>query len=106
MVRGYQREKGALFSRCSGLQAPLLACAGAIVTVIDILNKMLDMDREIAKYENLQIKIAKGNMCNLSMFVDGYFDYTINPPWLVYIPKPKGVFRECYRILNKGVLLS
>ena len=43
-----------------GLQAPLLACAGAKVTVIDISNKMLDKDREIAKRENLSIEIVKG----------------------------------------------
>lgn len=42
-----------------GLQAPLLACAGAEVTVIDISSKMLDKDREIAKKENLQIGICR-----------------------------------------------
>ena len=85
-----------------GLQAPLLACAGAEVTVIDISNKMLDKDRKIAKDENLQIKIVKGNICDLSMFGDSYFDYIINPPSLMYIPKLDVVFRECYRVLNKG----
>ncbi len=48
-----------------GLQAPLLACAGAEVTVIDIPDKMLDKDREIAERENLRIEIVKGNMCDL-----------------------------------------
>lgn len=85
-----------------GLQAPLLACAGAEVTVIDISNKMLDKDREIAKNENLQIEIVKGNMCDLSMFESGYFDYIINPPSLMYIPELNVVFKECYRVLTKG----
>lgn len=88
-----------------GLQAPLLACAGADVTVIDISNKMLDKDREIAKNENLQIEIVKGNMCDLSVFSDRYFDYIINPPSLMYIPELSVVFRECYRVLNKGGVL-
>ena len=48
-----------------GLQAPLLACAGAEVTVIDISDKMLDKDREVAERENLRIEIVKGNMCDL-----------------------------------------
>lgn len=61
-----------------GLQAPLLSCAGAKVTEIDISNKMLDKDRAIAKRENLSIEIVKGNMCDLSMFKDGYFDMIIN----------------------------
>lgn len=85
-----------------GLQAPLLACAGAEVTVIDISNKMLDKDRGIAKKENLQIEIVKGNMCDLSMFESGYFDYIINPPSLMYIPELNVVFKECYRVLTKG----
>lgn len=85
-----------------GLQAPLLACAGAEVTVLDISNKMLDKDREIAKSENLQIEIVKGNMCDLSMFQDDSFDYIINPPSLMYVPELCVVFKECYRVLNKG----
>ena len=34
-----------------GLQAPILACAGAEVTVLDISDQMLDKDRELAKTE-------------------------------------------------------
>jgi len=85
-----------------GLQAPLLACAGAEVTVIDISNKMLNKDREIAKNENLNIEIVKGNMCDLSMFNDGVFDYIINPPSLMYVPELSVVFKECYRVLAEG----
>lgn len=85
-----------------GLQAPLIACAGAEVTVLDISNKMLDKDREIAKNEKLQIEIVKGNMCDLSMFHDCQFDYIINPPSLMYVPELSVVFKECYRVLNKG----
>ena len=65
---------------------------GAEVTVIDISNKMLDKDREIARNENLQIQIVKGNICDLSMFQDCCFDYIINPPSLMYIPKLSVVF--------------
>lgn len=98
-IRG---KKVLCLAGAGGLQAPLLACAGAEVTVIDISNKMLDKDREIAKNENLQIKIVKGNICDLSMFSDCYFDYILNPPSLMYIPKLDIVFKECYRVLNNG----
>ena len=56
-----------------GLQAPLLACAGAEVTVLDLSEKMLDKDRKIAEEEQLNIRIEKGNMCDLSRFSDGSF---------------------------------
>ena len=85
-----------------GLQAPILACAGAKVTVIDISNKMLDKDREIADRENLDIEIVKGNMCDLSMFADESFDLIINPLSLMYIPDLSLVYKECYRVLKNG----
>ena len=85
-----------------GLQAPLFACAGAKVTVIDISAGMLEKDREIAARENLPIEIVKGNICDLSMFADESFDLIFNPPSLMYIPDVSVVFRECFRVLAKG----
>ena len=85
-----------------GLQAPLFACAGAKVTVIDISGKMLEKDREIAEREGLQIEIVKGNICDLSMFGDESFDLVFNPPSLMYIPDVSVVFRECFRVLARG----
>lgn len=85
-----------------GLQAPLLACAGADVTVLDLSDKMLDKDRAIAKAENLHITIEKGNMCDLSRFADGTFDFILNPPSLMYVPDLTPVFQECYRALKEG----
>ncbi len=102
-IRG---KKVLCLAGAGGLQAPLLACAGAEVTVLDISNKMLDKDREIAESENLHIEIIKGNMCDLSLFNDRSFDYIINPPSLMYIPELSVVFRECYRVLKKcGVFI-
>lgn len=85
-----------------GLQAPLLAAAGADVTVVDISRKMLDQDREMAKRENLPIHIIQGNMCDLSMLDNGCFDYIVNPPSLMYVPEPRVVFWECSRVLKQG----
>ena len=101
-LKDIRNKKVLCLAGAGGLQAPLLACAGAKVTVIDISNKMLDKDREIAKSENLQIDIVKGNMCDLSMFSNDSFDYIINPPSLMYVPDVSVVFRECYRVLNQG----
>lgn len=101
-LKDIQGKKVLCLAGAGGLQAPLLACAGAKVTVIDISNKMLDKDREIAKNEHLQIEIVKGNICDLSMFHNDFFDFIINPPSLMYIPKLSIVFKECYRVLNKG----
>lgn len=85
-----------------GLQAPVLACAGAEVTVLDLSEKMLDRDRVVAAREGLDIRIEHGNMCDLSRFEDGSFDLVLNPPSLFYVPDVTPVFREVYRVLKKG----
>ena len=85
-----------------GLQAPLLAAAGAKVTVIDISQKMLDKDVKMAKEYDLDIQIEHGNMIDLSRFDDETFDYIINPASLFYVPSVYPVFNECYRVLKRG----
>lgn len=85
-----------------GLQAPLLACAGAEVAVLDLSQRMLDKDREIAAREGLNIRIEHGNMCDLSRFADESFDLVLNPPSLFYVPDVMPVFSEVYRVLKRG----
>lgn len=85
-----------------GLQAPLLACAGAEVTVLDLSDKMLEKDKKISEMEKLNIKIEKGNMCDLSRFSDCSFDYILNPTSLMYVPEVRPVFKECFRVLKNG----
>ena len=85
-----------------GLQGPIFAAAGACVTVVDLSDKMLEKDREIARHENLSMEIVKGNMCDLSMLEEGSFDLILNPPSLMYVPDPVEVFRECARVLKPG----
>lgn len=85
-----------------GLQAPLLACAGAEVTVLDLSERMLDKDRQIAEREGLSIRIEHGNMCDLSRFEDSSFDLVLNPPSLFYVPDVMPVFREVHRVLKSG----
>lgn len=83
-----------------GLQAPLLACAGAHVTVLDLSTKMLAKDRDIAQREGLNIRLEHGNMCDLSRFADASFDLVLNPPSLFYVPDVMPVFREVYSVLK------
>lgn len=101
-LKDIKGKKVLCLAGAGGLQAPLLACAGAEVTVLDLSEKMLEKDKEIAEKEHLSIRIEKGNMCDLPRFPDGSFDYIINPPSLMYVPDVKPVFKECYRVLKAG----
>lgn len=85
-----------------GLQAPMLACAGAEVTVLDLSEKMLERDRVVAQREGLCLRLEHGNMFDLSRFADESFDLVINPPSLFYVPDVLPVFREVYRVLKRG----
>ena len=95
-------KKALCLAGAGGLQAPLLACAGAEVTVLDLSQRMLDKDRDIAAREGLDIRIEHGNMCDLSRFEDASFDLVLNPPSLCYVPDVNPVFREVYRVLKHG----
>ena len=85
-----------------GLQAPLLASAGARVTVLDLSRKMLDQDLRMAQKYDLSIRIEHGNMMDLSRYHDETFDYIVNPASLFYVPSVHPVFKECYRVLKGG----
>jgi len=90
-----------------GQQAPVLAAAGADVTVYDISEKQLSQDQYVAKRDGLTLTTMQGEMTYLSQIADCTFDYIINPISNLYIPDIKPVWRECYRVLrNNGVLLA
>ena len=101
-LKDIKGKKVLCLAGAGGLQAPLLACAGAEVTVLDLSEKMLEKDRAVAEKEHLNIRIEKGNMCDLSRFAGGSFDYILNPSSLMYVPDVKPVFKECYRVLKTG----
>ena len=60
-------------------QAPVLAAAGANVTVFDLSEKQLERDREVAQREQLEIKCVAGDMRDLSVFSDESFDLIVSP---------------------------
>ena len=101
-------QKNILCLACGGgQQAPVLAAAGAHVTVFDISEKQLDLDKYVAKRDGLNIKTIKGDMRDLSDLDENFFDYIIHPISNLYVPDIKSVWQECSRVLKTGgALLS
>ncbi len=85
-----------------GQQAPLLAATGAHVAVLDNSPKQLAQDRFVAERENLQIKTVEGDMADLHMFDDESFDLIVHPCSNVFVPEVRPVWREAYRVLQRG----
>lgn len=90
-----------------GQQGPLLAAAGASVTVFDLSPRQLAQDRAVADREGLALTTVEGEMSDLSTFADGSFDLVVFPCASLFVPDVRPVWRECVRVLrHAGVLLS
>ena len=85
-----------------GQQGPLLAAAGALVTVFDNSPGQLAKDCLVANREGMDIKTVEGDMADLSIFKDGSFDFIVNPISNCFIPHVKPVWKEAYRVLSPG----
>lgn len=88
-----------------GQQAPVLAAAGAVVTVFDISDEQLAQDCMVAERDGLKLVTEQGDMTDLSRFADASFDMVFHPISNHYIPDVNPVWRESYRILKQGGML-
>jgi SAM-dependent methyltransferase len=88
-----------------GQQGPVLAAAGARVTVLDNSPRQLAQDRMVADRDELELRTVLGDMRDLSAFADGSFDLVFNPVSNVFCPDLEPVWRECFRVLRPGGLL-
>lgn len=88
-----------------GQQGPVLAAAGAAVTVFDNSPRQLDRDREVADREGLTLRTVLGDMRDLSALADRSVDVVVNPVSNVFCPDLAPVWRECFRVLRPGGIL-
>ena len=90
-----------------GQQGPILAAAGANVTVFDNSPDQLKQDESVAEREGLLIETVEGDMRDLSSFADQSFDLVFHPCSNCFVPNIRPVWNEAYRVLRDGgVLLS
>jgi SAM-dependent methyltransferase len=90
-----------------GQQGPILAAAGATVTVFDNSPRQLAEDRLVAQREKLKIETVEGDMRDLKAFGDSSFDLVVHPCSNCFVPNVHAVWREVFRVLAPGgTLLS
>ena len=85
-----------------GQQGPILAAAGATVTVLDNSPKQLAQDRRVAERHGLPVTTVEGDMADLSTFSDECFDLIVHPVSNVFVPDVRPVWREAFRVLRRG----
>jgi SAM-dependent methyltransferase len=88
-----------------GQQGPVLAAAGANVTVFDNSPKQLEQDRKVARREELTLITVEGDMRDLSKFADCSFDLILHPVSNVFCPEVRPVWKEAFRTLRPGGVL-
>lgn len=90
-----------------GQQGPILAAAGAEVTVVDASPRQLLQDRLVAERDGLTLTTVEGDMTDLSMLADASFDLIVHPCSNCFVPDVRPVWRECFRVLRtSGILLA
>jgi SAM-dependent methyltransferase len=85
-----------------GQQGPILAAAGARVTVYDNSPQQLAQDRYVARREGLDIRTVEGDMRDLSVFAGEVFDLIVHPVANLFVPDIHPVWREAHRVLRTG----
>lgn len=85
-----------------GQQGPILAAAGAQVTVFDNSPRQLAQDRLVAERDGLTIATVEGDMRDLSRFADGSFDLVVHPCSNCFVESVRPVWREASRVLRRG----
>jgi len=88
-----------------GQQGPVIAAAGADVTVYDNSPAQLARDRLVAERDGLGLTTVEGDMRDLSVFMDASFDLVIHPVSNTFVPNILPVWREAYRVLRPGCSL-
>lgn len=88
-----------------GQQGPILAAAGAEVTVFDNSPRQLAQDRLVAQREGVELTAVEGDMRDLSAFADESFDLICHPISNVFVPEVRPIWAESYRVLRHGGVL-
>ena len=88
-----------------GQQGPVLAAAGARMTMFDNSPAQLAQDRLVAEREGLSIRLVEGDMRDLSVFADGSFDLIFHPCSNGFVSEVRSVWREAFRVLRPGGVL-
>ena len=88
-----------------GQQGPILAAAGAVVTVFDNSPAQLSRDEDLSKRHGLGITTVQGDMADLHVFPDASFDLIVHPVSNVFAPSVRPVWREAARVLRPGGVL-
>lgn len=100
-----ERQRVLALAAGGGHQGPILAAAGADVTVIDFSIEQLNLDRQLASRHRLALETIQADMADLSAVPADSFDLVINPCSVNFVPDVRPVWQSVARVLRPGGVL-
>lgn len=85
-----------------GQQGPILAAAGAQVTVFDNSPAQLAQDERTVETFGLSLDTILGDMRDLSAIETETFDLIVHPCSNLFVPDVRPVWQEAFRVLRPG----
>ncbi len=90
-----------------GMHGPLLALAGANVTVVDFSDQQLTIDRQLANHYRLNIQTVNASIDDLAALASASFDAVVQPVSSCYVRELLKVYAEVARVLRpKGLYVA
>ncbi|MEQ1824585.1 MAG: class I SAM-dependent methyltransferase [Pirellula sp.] len=90
-----------------GRHSVLYHAAGAIVTIIDISQGLLELDQQVIQELKFNVRLIQASMVDMPMLRDGEFDLVIQPVSTCYVSDVAPVFTEISRVLKPdGLYIS
>jgi SAM-dependent methyltransferase len=87
-----------------GQQAPVFATAGLQVTVVDISEHQLAIDKRIANRRGLDIECIRSDVADTAVLEGRTFDLVYQPVSTCYLPDPRCCYRTAAKALRPGGL--
>jgi SAM-dependent methyltransferase len=87
-----------------GRPGPLLARAGAVVTVVDLSERQLDHDRQLARAQGLELRTLSASIDDLGALGKASFEIVVQPLRACSVPDVRRIYAEVARVLRPGGL--
>jgi SAM-dependent methyltransferase len=101
-LAGVEHSRILCLASGGGQQGPILAAAGAKVTVLDNSPKQLERDVALARAHALDLRAVQGDMADLTAFPDDSFDLIVHPVSNCFVVDVRPVWAEAFRVLCPG----
>jgi len=100
-IRGWQVL---CLAAAGGRHSALYHAAGAVVTVLDISDGMLELDRRVSQELRFNVRLIQGTMLDMPMLRDAEFDLVVQPVSTCYVSNVSRLFAEVSRVLKPNGL--